>query len=89
MNRKYDILVVGAGVTGLTVAALLAQCKYSNQLRLTVVYAAPRPTYDPEGEVALRVGRWRLLGPDLRDVHHLEVHHELRVLVLEGVIAVR
>jgi 2-octaprenylphenol hydroxylase len=55
MNKKYDVLIVGAGVTGLTVAALLAQCKYSSQLRLTVVDAAPRPVHDPHGEVALRV----------------------------------
>jgi 2-octaprenylphenol hydroxylase len=55
MNRKYDVLIVGAGVTGLTVAALLAQCKYSSQLRLTVVDAAPRPVHDPESGVALRV----------------------------------
>jgi 2-octaprenylphenol hydroxylase len=55
MNKKYDVLIVGAGVTGLTVAALLAQCEYSSQLRLTVVDAAPRPAHDPNGEVALRV----------------------------------
>ena len=55
MNKKYDVLIVGAGVTGLTVAALLAQCKHSSQLRLTVVDAAPRPGHDPDGEVALRV----------------------------------
>jgi 2-octaprenylphenol hydroxylase len=55
MNKRYDVLIVGAGVTGLTVAALLAQCEYSSQLRLTVVDAAPRPVHDPDGEVALRV----------------------------------
>jgi len=55
MNRKYDVLIVGAGVTGLTVAALLAQCEYSSQLRLTVVDAAPRPVHEADGEVALRV----------------------------------
>jgi 2-octaprenylphenol hydroxylase len=55
MNKKYDVLIVGAGVTGLAVAALLAQCEYSSQLRLTVVDAAPRPVHDPDGEVALRV----------------------------------
>ena len=55
MNKKYDVLIVGAGVTGLAVAALLAQCEYSSQLRLTVVDVAPRPVHDPDGEVALRV----------------------------------
>jgi 2-octaprenylphenol hydroxylase len=55
MNKKYDVLIVGAGVTGLTVAALLAQCEYSSQLRLTVVDAAPRPVHEADGEVGLRV----------------------------------
>ena len=30
MNKRYDVLIVGAGVTGLTVAALLAQCEYNS-----------------------------------------------------------
>jgi 2-octaprenylphenol hydroxylase len=55
MNKSYEVLIVGAGVTGLTVAALLAQCRYRQQLRLTVVDAAPRPVHDPDGDVALRV----------------------------------
>jgi len=55
MNKTYDILIVGAGVTGLTVAALLAQCQHGRQLRITVVDAAPRPTHDPADDVALRV----------------------------------
>lgn len=55
MNKTYDVMIVGAGVTGLTVAALLAQCKHSKQLRLTVVDAALRPEHDPDDDVALRV----------------------------------
>ena len=55
MNKSYEVLIVGAGVTGLTVAALLAQCRYRQQLRLTVVDAAPRPVHDPDDDVALRV----------------------------------
>ncbi len=55
MNRKFDVLIVGAGVTGLTVAALLAQCRHSDRLRLTVVDAARRPTHSIKDDVALRV----------------------------------
>jgi 2-octaprenylphenol hydroxylase len=55
MNKTYDVLIVGAGVTGLTVAALLAQCRHSQHLRITVADAAPRPVHDPEDDIALRV----------------------------------
>lgn len=55
MNKRFDIVVVGAGVTGLTVAALLSQCRFRDRLRLTVVDAAARPRYEVGGDVALRV----------------------------------
>lgn len=55
MSGRYDVLVVGAGVTGLTVAALLAQCRHAHRLHVTVVDAAPRPNFDPGTDVALRV----------------------------------
>lgn len=55
MNKTYDVLIVGAGVTGLTVAALLAQCRHSQHLRITVADAAPRPVHDPDDDIALRV----------------------------------
>ena len=55
MKKRYDIVVVGGGMTGLTVAALLANGKYSEAMRLTVIDAAPRPRFDPDDEVGLRV----------------------------------
>jgi len=55
MNKKYEVLIVGAGITGLTVAALLAQCRHRDSLRLTVVDAAPRPTFASDDDIALRV----------------------------------
>jgi len=55
VNKKFDILIVGAGVTGLTVAALLAQSQQSDRLRLTLVDAAPRPAHRIKDDVALRV----------------------------------
>ena len=55
MKKRYDIVVVGGGMTGLTVAALLANGKYAEAMRLTVIDAAPRPSFDPDDEIGLRV----------------------------------
>ena len=55
MNDRFEIVIVGAGVTGLTVAALLAQSKYGEQLKLTLIDANERTHYAAGGEVELRV----------------------------------
>ncbi len=55
MNRPFEIVVVGAGITGLTVAALLAQSKHAGQMRVTIVDAGKRPTFDKSDDVSLRV----------------------------------
>jgi len=55
VNKTFDVVIVGAGVTGLTVAALLAQSPQSSRLRLTVIDAAARPVFSADDDVALRV----------------------------------
>jgi 2-octaprenylphenol hydroxylase len=55
MNRHYDIVIVGGGITGLMVAALLARGAGSSALNITLVDAGPRPAFDPDSDVALRV----------------------------------
>jgi 2-octaprenylphenol hydroxylase len=55
VNKTFDVVIVGAGVTGLTVAALLAQSPQSSRLRLTVIDAAARPVFSADDGVALRV----------------------------------
>jgi 2-octaprenylphenol hydroxylase len=55
MNKQFDVLIVGAGVTGLTVAALLAQGEHSDRLNITVVDAASRPVHADSDDIALRV----------------------------------
>ncbi len=55
MNRRYDIVVVGGGVTGLMTAALLARGPQSDAMRVTLVDAGPRPVFSADDEVALRV----------------------------------
>lgn len=55
MNRRYNIVIVGGGVTGLMLAALLAREADSSALDITLVDAGPRPVFDPGSDVALRV----------------------------------
>jgi len=55
MNKTFDLVIVGAGVTGLTVAALLAQGPHNSRLRLTVIDAAARPAFSTDDDVTLRV----------------------------------
>lgn len=55
MNRPLDIVVVGAGITGLAVAVLLAQSQHRNRMRVTIVDAGKRPVFDKTEDVSLRV----------------------------------
>jgi 2-octaprenylphenol hydroxylase len=55
MNRQFDIVVVGAGVTGLMIAALLAKGQQRERLHITVVDAAQRPCHQSGSDTSLRV----------------------------------
>jgi 2-octaprenylphenol hydroxylase len=55
VKQRYEVIVVGGGMTGLTVAALLAQGRAAEALRITVIDAASRLRFDPDDDVALRV----------------------------------
>ena len=55
MKRRYDLVIVGGGIAGLAMAALFAQSRHAGALRLTVIDAAPRPRFDPDDDIALRV----------------------------------
>ena len=52
MKRSYDIVIVGAGMVGLTAAALLSE---NDQLHITVIDAQKRPVFEPDAELSLRV----------------------------------
>jgi 2-octaprenylphenol hydroxylase len=55
MNRDFDILIAGAGIAGLTAAALLAKGEQAGRLRIRIIDAGTRPRFDGEDEIALRV----------------------------------
>jgi 2-octaprenylphenol hydroxylase len=67
MKQRYDIVVVGGGMTGLTIAALLAQGRRADALKLTVIDAAPRPRFDPDDDIALRVSAIATGSADILD----------------------
>lgn len=55
MNDKFQVVIVGAGVTGLTVAALLAQSSAGSRLNISVLDAQQRPSPAEDSDIALRV----------------------------------
>lgn len=52
MNTTYEIVIAGAGMVGLSAAALLSK---DQRLRITVVDAGKRPAFDVGEDVSLRV----------------------------------
>ena len=55
MMRQFEVVVAGAGMTGLTAAALLSRSEHRERLRITVVDAGSRPRHSAEDPVDLRV----------------------------------
>jgi len=55
MKQRFDIVIVGAGMTGLTCAALLARSESAERLNISVIDAGPRPIFSAADDVALRV----------------------------------
>ena len=55
MKAATQVVIVGAGVAGLTTAALLAQSTVNDSLRITLIDAQPRPTRPTGADIALRV----------------------------------
>lgn len=55
MKGTTNIVIVGAGIAGLTTAALLAQSEVSDSLRITLLDAQSRPARPTGEEIGLRV----------------------------------
>jgi len=55
VKQRFDVVIVGGGIAGLTLAAKLAKGPSHDALRITVLDSAARPRFSPEDDVALRV----------------------------------
>jgi len=55
VKKNFDIVIVGGGIAGLTVAALLAQSPVAARLNITLVDAGARPRFATKDDVSLRV----------------------------------
>jgi 2-octaprenylphenol hydroxylase len=55
MKTRLSIAIVGGGLTGLTLAALLTKCRQSDAFDITVIDAASRPAFSMDDDIALRV----------------------------------
>jgi 2-octaprenylphenol hydroxylase len=55
MKHTFEIVIVGAGMVGLTMAALLKNGPQGGQVRLTVLDAGDKPVYDREADTGIRV----------------------------------
>jgi len=55
MRRGFEIVIVGGGVTGLTLAAKLLATTHADAMNITLLDAAPRPGFSIDDDVALRV----------------------------------
>lgn len=52
MKRSYDLVIVGAGMVGLTAAAMLSE---NDQLRISVIDAGKKPVFRVDDDLSLRV----------------------------------
>jgi 2-octaprenylphenol hydroxylase len=55
VKHQFDIVIVGAGMVGLTLANLLAQSERCDNLNITVIDAGRKPAFTPESDLSLRV----------------------------------
>ena len=67
MKKVYDVVVVGAGVTGLAAAALLAKGECAERLRISLVDAGKRVRHSADDDIALRVSAFATGSAELFD----------------------
>ena len=69
MSRPFEILVAGAGISGLCVALILARCRHAEQLRLILADSGERPIFDGSDALDLRVSAISAGSAALLDTH--------------------
>ncbi len=55
MKRTFDVVIAGAGMAGLTVAALLAKSEQRHRMTVRIIDAGMRPQFNASDDLALRV----------------------------------
>ena len=55
MKDKYNITITGAGITGLTFAALLSKGRHASKFKIKIIDANPRPIFSLKNDISLRV----------------------------------
>ena len=55
MKRDFHIVIAGAGIVGLTLAALLARSGQRDHFRLSIVDAGPKPAFSFADDIGIRV----------------------------------
>lgn len=55
MKSTFDIVVVGAGITGLLFAAQLSTGRHADRFRISVIDASKRPAFSDDDDIGLRV----------------------------------
>ncbi len=91
MKTSFDIVIVGAGITGLSLAAQLATGRHADKLNITLMDAARRPGFALDDDISLRVsaiangsveilrntGAWdAVLGARVSPYEHMRVWDE-------------
>jgi len=67
VKQRFSVVIAGAGMIGLAVAALLARSRHHAALDITVIDAGPRPAFDRADDVGLRVSAVSLGSARLLD----------------------
>lgn len=80
MSAPFNLSIVGAGMTGLTLAALLATSPEAGALKITVIDGAKKPKFNANQDIALRVSAIANGSADILDsVGAWQAIHERRV----------